>query len=187
MASDASFADNTRDRTSSQAYVMKLFGGTIGWRANKQDTVTTSTTEAELLSLAQAAKEAMYVSRLVRELGVTLDDSRITIQCDNKQTIRLVNADIALLQTKLRHVDIHNHWLRQEAARKRIQVVYTPTDDMIADGLTKTLPFDSHQRFVRHVGLVDIQQRLEERKLCELSIEDLERLEDSLPGGEVEV
>jgi hypothetical protein len=115
VASDASFADNTLDRKSSQAYVMRLFGGTIGWRANKQDTVTTSTTEAELLSLAQAAKEALFVSRLVKELGVKLDELRITIQCGNQQTIRLINADIALLQTKLRHVDIHNHWLRQEA------------------------------------------------------------------------
>ena len=48
VATDASFADNTMDRKSSQAYVMVLFGGVIGWRANKQNTVTTSTTEAEL-------------------------------------------------------------------------------------------------------------------------------------------
>ena len=101
VTNDASFADNTLDRTSSQAYVMKLFSRTIGWRANKQDTVTTSTTEAELLALTQAAKEALFVSRLVKELGVTLDQSRINIQYDNKQTIRLVYADIALLQTKL--------------------------------------------------------------------------------------
>ena len=75
--SDASFADNTIDRKSSQAYVMKLFGGLIGWRANKQSTVTTSTTEAELLALSQAAKEALYVSRLVTELSVKLEDNRI--------------------------------------------------------------------------------------------------------------
>ena len=55
VASDASFADNTVDRKSSQAYAMQLFGGLIGWRANKQETVTTSTTEAELLALSQAA------------------------------------------------------------------------------------------------------------------------------------
>jgi Reverse transcriptase (RNA-dependent DNA polymerase) len=186
VASDASFADNTLDRTSSQAYVMKLFGGTIG-RANKQDTVTTSTTEAELLFLAQAAKESLFVTRLVKDMGVTLDDSQITIQCDNKQTIRLVNADIASLQTKLRHVDIHNHWLRQEAARKRIKVVYTPSNDMIADGLTKSLHAQQHQRFVRQVGLVDIRQRLEDRKPEELPLEFLDQLEDSLDGGEIDL
>jgi len=52
VASNASFADNSIDRKSSQAYTIKLFGGLVGWRANKQDTVTTSITEAELLALA---------------------------------------------------------------------------------------------------------------------------------------
>jgi organic radical activating enzyme len=114
VASDASFADNSIDRKSSQAYAMKLFGGLIGWRASKQETVTTSTTEAELLALSQASKEALFVSRLIKELKIKLDDNHIHIECDNKQTIRLVTEEIATLQTKLRHVDIHNHWLRQE-------------------------------------------------------------------------
>ena len=52
VASDASFADNSIDRKSSQAYAMKLFGGVIGWRASKQETVTTSTIEVELLALS---------------------------------------------------------------------------------------------------------------------------------------
>src|SRR5690349_11643658 len=58
VASNASFADNTMDRKSSQGYVIKLFRGLVAWRASKQDTVTTSTTEAELLALSQVAKEA---------------------------------------------------------------------------------------------------------------------------------
>src|SRR5438270_4927448 len=113
---------------------MKLFGGLVGWRANKQDTVTTSTTEAELLALSQAAKEALYVSRLITELSIRLDEQQIRIQCNNQQTIRLVTADITLLQTKLRHVDIHNHWLWQEVTTGRIAVEYTPSQDMQADG-----------------------------------------------------
>ena len=48
---------------------MKLFNGLIGWGANKQDTVTTSTTEAEPLALSQAAKESQYVSRLLQYCG----------------------------------------------------------------------------------------------------------------------
>ena len=139
VASDASFADNTLDRKSSQAFAMKLFGGLIGWRANKQTTVTTSTTEAELLALSQTIKESIYTSRLLEELSVRLDSSRIRIQCDNQQTIRLVNAEIATLKTQLRHVDIHNHWLRQEVMEDRIKVVYTPSALMMADGLTKAL------------------------------------------------
>ena len=74
VTSNASFADNILDRKSFQAFTIKLFGGLIRWRANKQDTVTTSTTEAELLALAQAAKETLFVSRLLTELSVDLDN-----------------------------------------------------------------------------------------------------------------
>jgi hypothetical protein len=49
------------------------------------------------------------VSRLLKELSVELDDKTITIECDNSQTIKLVTTEIAILKTKLRHVDIHNH------------------------------------------------------------------------------
>ena len=43
---------------------------------------------------------------------------------------------------------------------KRIQVLYTPTDDMMADGLAKVLPYEAHQRFVRQIGLINIKERL---------------------------
>jgi hypothetical protein len=162
IASDASFADNSLDRKSSQGLAIKLFGGMIAWRANKQDTVTTSTTEAELLSLSQAAKEALFLSRLLKELTIALEDNCLTIQCDNIQTIRLVNRDIVTLQTKLRHVDIHNHWIRQEVNNGRIKVVYTPSNEMIADGFTKALPREKWQGFLdclRIVELDDYQRR----------------------------
>ena len=156
VASDASFADNTLDRKSSQAYAMKLFGGLIGWRANKQTTVTTSTTEAELLALSQAAKESIFVSHLIKELGVTLDDQRIQIQCNNTATVRLVESELPTLNTKLRHVDIHNHWLRQEAQNGRITVKHTRSAEMIADGLTKALGKEQHRAVIQQLGLEDI-------------------------------
>jgi hypothetical protein len=62
IASNASFADNTQDQKSSQGYAIKLFSGLIAWRASKQDTVTTSTTKAELLTLSQVAKEAIFTA-----------------------------------------------------------------------------------------------------------------------------
>jgi hypothetical protein len=158
-ASDASFADNQIDRKSSQGYIMKLFGGPIAWRANKQDTVTTSSTEAELLALTQTAKEAIYLSRLLRALTLQLDEP-LTIQCDNIQTIRLMVQEAAKLQTKLRHVDIHSHWLRQEVQRGTIGLQWQETGKMIADGLTKALSKLRFKRFTEMVGLEDLTERL---------------------------
>ena len=107
-ASDSSFADDRIDRKSSQGYVMKLFGGPIAWRANKQDTVTTSSTEAELLAISQAAKEAIYLRRLMTALSLAIPQE-LVIECDNRQTLRLLTEQSMQLSTKLRHVDIHHH------------------------------------------------------------------------------
>jgi len=176
VASDASFADNSIDRKSSQAYAMKLFGGVIGWRASKQETVTTSTTEAELLALSQAAKEALFVSRLIKELRIKLDDNHIRIECDNTQTIRLVTEEIAVLQTKLRHVDIHNHWLRQEVQNGMIRVEYTESARMMADGLTKALQNNDFSRFVEHMNLKDVHHLLAQKREIDLQELELEKL-----------
>jgi len=53
---------------------MKLFGGPIAWRANMQDTVTTSSTEAEWLALSQTAKEAIFISRMFKVITLQLTE-----------------------------------------------------------------------------------------------------------------
>ena len=171
VASDTSFADNSEDRKSSQAYIMRLFGGVISWQANKQNTITTSTTEAELLALSQAAKEGLYIGRLLKELMVELDEHGIQILCDNQQTIWLVTEDIACLQTKLRHVDIHNHWLCQEVQQKWVQIEYTPTGDMIVNGLTKVLPQGQFGQFFEQLGMEDLETVIHQHWEAELSEE----------------
>jgi hypothetical protein len=85
-----------------------------------------------------------------------------------------VNEEITRLQTKLRHVDIHNHWLRQEAQGGRIAVDYTPTKRMIANGLTKALPRTEFKDFLKQVNLTDISPRITERRTKELRQADLE-------------
>jgi hypothetical protein len=109
VASDAFFANNSTNRKNSQAFAIKLFGGLIGWRANTQNTITTSTTKTKLLALAQAAKKSIYVDKLLQKFIIDLNDQTIQIECNNTQTINLITKKIALLRTKLRHVNIHNH------------------------------------------------------------------------------
>jgi hypothetical protein len=169
IASDALFGDNTQDRKSLHTYVMKLFGGLIGGRASKQTTATKSTTEAELLSLSQAAQESEFMDRLLKELKVYPEPRGIHIQCDNLQTVRIVNSEIAQFRTSLRHVDIHNHWLRQEVTQGRIAVSHVPTQKMMADGLTKALAKTKHQTFVKMVELQDITARLAKRELKDIA------------------
>ncbi|KAK9846076.1 hypothetical protein MYU51_004508, partial [Penicillium brevicompactum] len=156
--SDASFADNP-DQKSSEGYTCMMFGGPVDWKASKQRTVTTSTTEAELLSISEAARTVAMWKRLFKAIRFD-PEHELSIKCDNQQTIGILEKETPQLRTKLRHVDIHQHWLRQEVQSKRINVHWVRTADMIADGLTKLLPRQKHLGFMQSMGMEDIRQHL---------------------------
>jgi hypothetical protein len=152
-ASDASFADDITTRRSTQGFLISLFHGPIAWQSSQQKTVTTSTTEAELLALSYASKEVIALKRLFQQINFD-PEHRITIDCDNQQTVGLVSKPTPSLTTKLRHVDIHHFWLRQEAQTGSITIEWCPTDQMTADGFTKALPPQLHRRFIKQLGLI---------------------------------
>lgn len=154
FASDASYGDHP-DRKSSAGYICQAYGGPIDWKATKQPTVTTSTTEAELLGLSEAGKQVQWWRRLMNSLGF-VPSHDLTIDCDNERTIGLLTSEDTAFETKLRHVDIHHHWLRQEVQEKRINVRWVATASMVADGLTKLLSKQKHEGFVRMLRMVDI-------------------------------
>ena len=108
--SDIAYTDDRITRWSSFGYCLQLFGGTIHYKAAKQKTVTTSSTEAELLALSSTAKEYLYWVRFFENISLELD-CKTTIFCDNTQTIRLCNKSEGRLNTRLKHIDIHSYWL----------------------------------------------------------------------------
>ena len=156
IARDAAFADDPDTRRSSQGFLFSLFRGPIHWKAVRQETVTTSSTEAELYTLSLTGGEAIALKRLFRDISLELGEPW-KIFCDNQQTIRLVVGENERISTRLRHVDIHNLWLRQEHAKGSFEVVYLPTTQMPADGLTKSLPRQRFEHFRALLNLADMR------------------------------
>ena len=155
-AADASFGDDVETRRSSAGYIFMLYGMPIDWKATVLRSVTRSTTEAELYALSAAGVESQYWDRFCRNIGFTLHTEK-ALWCDNAQTVRLTQGDADRIQTKLRHVDIHQMWLRQEVEAGRIKVEWKSTNHMPADGFTKLLPRQKHENFVRQLGMTDIR------------------------------
>jgi hypothetical protein len=116
------------------------------------------------LALTLAAKELIWWKRFFEAIDLDIEQDT-TIFCDNLQTIRLLKQETLKLQTKLKHVDIHQSWLRQEVQNGNITVLWQPTAQMVADGLTKELPGQKHQEFVRQLNLVDITNLLLDLKV----------------------
>ena len=155
IASDAAFADRP-DRRSTAGYLCKLYDGPIEWKSGKQRAVTTSTTEAEYLALSDAAKASYWWKRVFNTMGFD-PQHQIMVYCDNQQTINMLTSENIEQRSKLRHVDIHRSWLRQEVQEGRLHVKWIPTNRMIADGLTKSLTAQKHHEFVRMLNLVDVK------------------------------
>ena len=152
---DASFA-NSPERRSYEGFTFKLYGGMIDWAARKQATVSTSTTEAELLALLHAGKACIWWINFFGKLGFDYDHS-VKIYNDNMQTIRILTSEQPKVTTKLLHVDIAQLWLRQSVQFGHLNVGYLQTNRMTADGLTKPLPPQKHRSFLEMLGLIDIK------------------------------
>ena len=152
--SDAAFADDPDTFRSSTGYLFLLWGGPIHWKATKLTTVTTSSTEAELMAISITGKELMWWKRYFESINFDTEEFP-SIYCDNLQTIRLLTKDTPRLNTKLKHVNIHKAWLRQEVQKSTLAINWVASADMIADGLTKALPPQRHRIFVEQLGLTD--------------------------------
>src|ERR1700733_6316099 len=127
--------------------------------STKGQTVTTSSTEAELLAISLTVKLFIQWLRFFEYLQFNIQE-KPTILCDNLQTIRILTKESPKLQTALKHVDIHQSWLRQEVQKGSINVEWVATADMVADGFTKLFLAQKQADFVRQLNLVDIKEKL---------------------------
>ena len=157
--SDASYADNVDTRRSTQGCKYTLFGGTNDWKVVKQSSVATSTTEAELLAVSTLSSWLLWYQRFFDNIKLNLDQELVAY-CDNLQTVRLLMKESPKLVTKLKHVDIHQHWLREQTANQKIRIEWVSTSEQAADGLTKALSVQKHSTFLKQLNMVDIRDEI---------------------------
>jgi hypothetical protein len=94
----------------------------IDWRASKQQSVTKSTTEADLYALSCAMSELIWWNNLFDQLNFKTGITPV-IYCENQQTIGVVTKASEPLQTKLKHVSLHQLWLRQVVEQGDVMVI----------------------------------------------------------------
>jgi hypothetical protein len=154
--SDASWGDDLPTRRSTSGYVFYLSKGPVSWSSKKQATVALSSTEAEYMALTHAAKEAIWLRRFLTELRF---EKEVRLQLptiiheDNQSAIALAKNPIHHARSK--HIDIQFHFIRERIEAGEIELVYTPTEHMTADILTKALAAPKFEKQVRDLQLHD--------------------------------
>ncbi|VFQ84487.1 unnamed protein product [Cuscuta campestris] len=149
---DASFQTD-RDNYKSQAgYVFCLNGGAFSWKSSKQDTTADSTTEAEYMAAAEAAKEGVWIKKFISELGVVSSiNDPIPLFCDNTGAIAQTKEPRSHQKTK--HIVRRYHIIREIVDRGDVEICKVGTDDNIADPLTKPLGKLKHEGHTKSMGI----------------------------------
>jgi len=143
------------DRKSISGYVFLLGGAPISWQAKKQTTVAQSTVESEYAAIALAAKEMIWLQHLLGDLGMPKYAPR-TLFCDNQGAISLAKNPTHHAKTK--HVDVQLHFIRDHVEKGTINVEYCPTENMLADLMTKGPPHERHKRLLGLMGVGTCEQ-----------------------------
>ena len=88
------------------------------------------------MSLSLAAQEAVWRRQLLVDVGYDLCFVPIIFE-DNQGAMELTKN--AKFHNRTKHVDIAYYFLRERISSKEKLVNYCPTENMLADGLTKGL------------------------------------------------
>lgn len=122
----------------------------MSWKSRLQQTVATSTTEAEYYAVSEAIKEILYLLPIANEVG-SPQDLPIKLFGDNQGCIKL--AENNQLTERSRHIDIKYHFIQEHIEEEKIKLEYVPTQNNVADILTKGLSKILHMRLVPKLGL----------------------------------
>ncbi|KAL5713478.1 hypothetical protein ACHQM5_015548 [Ranunculus cassubicifolius] len=131
--SDADYAGNPDDRHSTGGYCIYLGSNPISWSAKKHRTISRSSTEAEYRQLPYTAAEISWLRSLFKDLGIHM--STPLIWCDNISSISLASNPV--FHSKMKHLEVDYHYVREKVIHKELQVCYINTKDQVADIFTK--------------------------------------------------
>ncbi|KAE8703466.1 NO-associated protein 1 [Hibiscus syriacus] len=134
---DFSWAGDLTEKRSTSGYCTFVWGNLTTWRSKKQSVVSRSSTEAEFRALALGICEGILLLKLLKEL-VTNQEDHFEVLCDNQYAIQIAKNPVQHDRTK--HVEIDRHFIADQVNKKTTTLSYIPSEEQVADILTKALP-----------------------------------------------
>lgn len=149
---DADYGGDPDSRRSTTGYAFLMYGGVVSWQSRLQHTVAVSTAEAEYMSASAAVKEALWLSILLSDMGISAP-APVQIYGDNQAAIKLLNNPIVSARSK--HIAIAHRFANERVQSNEIAFQYISTKDMIADCLTKALPEPAFKACIKGMGMLN--------------------------------
>jgi hypothetical protein len=137
--------------------------GSFFAKSKKLKLTTLSSTESEYVALCEATREAVWLRRLLKDIGFQQATPTRMWQ-DNMSTIDMVNGHRNFQASK--HINPKFHYTGEMVDDGEIRLEYKATKEMVADVLTKALPGTDHLKFSGHLLNTNLQlSRLKAKQL----------------------
>ena len=133
---DVSFAVH-KDMRSHTGGGISFGRGVLLGRSTKQKLNTTSSTESEIVEAADYLPNTVWLMKCLEHQGYKVKSS--ILYQDNQSAIRLEKNAQRSSSRRTRHLDIKYFWVRDRLRSEGIEVIYCPTESMVADYFTKPL------------------------------------------------
>ena len=116
----------------------------MSWRSKKQTSVALSSAEAEYMALASAGQEAVWMRLLTAQLCGSQQMEAVTVFEDNQLAIQMTKNP--QFHGRAKHIGIKFYFIRELVSDGTVKLQYCPTEEMIADILTKGLPQEQFKK-----------------------------------------
>jgi len=141
---DASYGVHP-DMKSHTGGVLSLGRGVIMSKSSKQKLNTKSSTEAELVGASDYLPNTIWAKMFLGEQGYEIREN--TFYQDNQSAMKLEKNGRASCGQKSRHIDIRYFFMKDRIETEGIEIMYCPTEQMLADFFTKPLQGSLFERF----------------------------------------
>ncbi|GKB37468.1 putative ribonuclease H-like domain-containing protein, partial [Tanacetum coccineum] len=101
-------------------------GNLVTWKSKKQKLISLSSVKAELRGIAKGLAEALWIRKLVSEIGFPPKES-IRIMSDNKAAIQISKNHVQHDRTK--HVEVDRHFIKEKLEARMIKLPFVKSKD----------------------------------------------------------
>jgi hypothetical protein len=116
--------------------IIKLGNATIFARSAKQKINTKSSAETELHGVSEEISQALWTKQWLEFYNIKVNP--ILLHLDNKSTIIMLLTGKSIGRNT-RHISMRTFFIKQFLDNGTIKIVYTPTDKLFVDLLTKSI------------------------------------------------
>jgi hypothetical protein len=129
----------------------------VSWSSKLQATVSLSSCEAEVVGMSMCAQEIQWLRRMLQDLFGEHCLTKTIVSADNRGAIEISKNPTH--HSRVKHIAIRSAYLRECVEAGDMEFVYVPSQDLLADCLTKNLSKNKIEKLRERLCLKDIEFR----------------------------